>query len=400
VLLNTTVVGPQPDFQVSVAGFSPSPVAAGNSATSTATITPLNGFTGTVTLSCAGLPTSASCSFNPASITGGSGASTLTVTTASSLAGGSYPISVMGVSGSISHSAALTLFVESGTAPDFQISATAAAPATVAPGGSATSTVTVAALNGFNSAVALTCDSGISGVSCTLNPTPVTPSGSTGVTSTLTITTTAAAALGVSSVTIYGTSGTDAHSTGVTLAIQTLPDFTLGAASGSPTSQTINAGQTASFSLAIAPTGSFAGTVDVGCAVTPTVTPATTCALSSSAVQISGSGTQTITVKVGTTAPVTSAAVPQASFPPGPMPLILTLTLLVSGCLLARNRKRLPVLAAQMVVLAFVLSVGCGGGGSSSTHTSLGTPTGKYTVTVTANSGSLSHNMALGVVVQ
>jgi hypothetical protein len=400
VLLNTTQVGPPPpDFQVFASRLSPTPMTAGNSATSTITVTPLNGFAGNVALSCAGLPTGVNCSFDPASITGGSDTSTLTVSTASSLAGGSYPIIVTGVSGSISHIATLTLTVETGTAPDFQISATAASPATVTPGNSATSTVTVAEVNGFNSAVALTCDSGVSGVSCSLNPTSVTPSGSTSPTSTLTLNTTTAAMPGTHSVTIYGTSGSDVHSIGTTLTVQVAPDFTLAAASGSPTSQTINAGQTASFSLALAPTGSFTGTVNLSCAITPTVSPAPTCNLSSSSVQISGSGAQPVTVKVATTAPVTTGTVSYVDFPPG-SPLAWTLMLLGSTWLWARNRKRLPALAAPIVVLAIVFSVGCGGGGSPSTHTMPGTPSGTYAVTITASSGSVSQNMALQVVVQ
>jgi hypothetical protein len=402
VLLNTTqAVTPQPDFQVFASGLSPAPVTAGNSAASTLTLAPLHGFNGNVALSCTGLPTGVSCSFNPASVTGGSGASTLTVSAASSLAGGSYTVIVSGVSGSLSHIAALTLTVESDTTADFQISATAASPATVAPGSSTTSTVTVGALNGFNSAVALTCSSVTSGVTCSLNPTSLTPSGSTSPTSTLTINTTTAVALGTYSVTIIGTAGSDEHSTGVSLTVQTTsPGFTLGPPSGSPTSQTISAGQTASFSLAIAPTGSFSGTVDLSCAITPVVTPAPTCGLSSSSVQLTGTGTQTVTVSVATTAPVTTGAVPPINFPPGTVPLTWSFILLGSIWLWVRNRKRLTALGAPIVVLALALLVSCGGSGSSSTHTTPGTPSGTYAVTITATSGSISNNVALQVVVQ
>ncbi|MBV8514526.1 MAG: choice-of-anchor D domain-containing protein, partial [Acidobacteria bacterium] len=75
------------------------------------------------------------------------------------------------------------------TSPDFTV---AAAPATlsVAAGGTATTTVTVTGLNGFTSAVALTCAGVPAGSSCTLSPSSVTPT-SAGATSTGTITTTA-----------------------------------------------------------------------------------------------------------------------------------------------------------------------------------------------------------------
>ncbi len=398
VMLNTTqVVPPPPDFQVVASGLSPTPVTAGNSATATITIAPLHGFSGSVALSCTGLPASVSCSFNPASLAAGSGASSLTVTTASSLQAGSYTVTANGVSGSLSRIAALTLTVESGLTPDFQISATATTPATVAPGSSATSTVTIAPVNGFNSAVALTCSSVVSGVTCTLNPTSVTPSG-TSATSTLTINTSTATALGTYSVTLSGTSGSNVHSTSVTLTVQVPSDFTLGPASGSPTSQTISAGQTASFSLAFAPTGSFTGTLNLNCSITPAVTPPPTCNLSNSSVQINGSGGASVTVAVGTVAPVTTSIVPHI-FPPPTLPLAWTLTMLASGWLFVRNRKRLPRPAAPLIMLTLASLVGCGGGGPSS-HTTPGTPKGTYTATITATSGSLSHNMPLTVVVQ
>jgi hypothetical protein len=397
VLLNTTLVAPPPDFQMGGSGFSPTPVAAGNSATSTITVTPLNGFSGSVALSCAGVPTGVVCSFNPASIGGGTGTSTFTVSTDSSLAGGNYGVTVLGVSGSVSHNAGLTLTVESGTSPDFQVSATAASPTTVAAGGSATSTVTVAALNGFSSAVAITCDSGVSGVTCSLNPASVTPSGSTSGTSALTINTTAAVSPGSHPVTITGTSGGTVHSTGVTLTVQS--DFTLAPASGSPTSQTISAGQTASFNLAIAPIGSFTGAVDLSCAITPAVTPAPTCTPSSSSVQINGGGSQAVTVKVATTAPTTGSAI-YVDLSQTPAPLIWVLTLLGSTWIWARSRRRIGALSASVIVLASVFLAGCGGSGTPSGHTTPGTPSGTYVVTVTASSNGLSHNLPLQVIVQ
>ena len=127
--------------------------------------------------------------------------------------------------------------------------------------------------------------------------TSVTPSGSTNPTSTLTIDTTAAVAPGSYSITTTATSGSTVHSTSVTLTVQSVqPDFTIATAPGSQSSQTISAGQTATFTLALAPTGSFNGTVNLGCTITPAVAPAPTCSLSSSSVQLSGSGTQTVSV--------------------------------------------------------------------------------------------------------
>jgi hypothetical protein len=66
---------------------------------------------------------------------------------------------------------------------------------------------------------------------------------------------------------------------------------------------------------------------------------------------------------------------------------------------LLRNRKRLPIAAAPLMVLALALWVGCGGSGSSS-QTTPGTPAGTYTAAVTATAGKLSHNMSLTITVQ
>jgi hypothetical protein len=176
------------------------------------------------------------------------------------------------------------------------------------------------------------------------------------------------------------------------------PDFTVAPASGSPISQTISAGQKATFNLSFAAVGGFSGSVGLTCGISPTVTPPPTCSLPSS-VQI-GTAVQTVTVTVATTAPVTTSALPAIGFPPPGIPLAWTALMLGSGWLFLRNRKRLPGLAAPVIVLAFATWVGCGGGPSSSHHTTPGTPAGTYTATITATSGSISHSMPLTVIVQ
>jgi hypothetical protein len=68
--------------QFSLTSTSPTVTVAapGNSGTMTATVTAQGSFSGTVTFACAGLPTGASCSFNPASATLSSTATTATTT--------------------------------------------------------------------------------------------------------------------------------------------------------------------------------------------------------------------------------------------------------------------------------------------------------------------------------
>ena len=101
-----------PDFQITATALSPAKLTVGGSATSTVTITAVGGFNGTVTLACSGLPSTATCSFSPASVAG-SGTSQLTLSTSGTITPGSYSFSAQGTSGSISHDAPVTLGVQS-----------------------------------------------------------------------------------------------------------------------------------------------------------------------------------------------------------------------------------------------------------------------------------------------
>jgi hypothetical protein len=103
------VVNPAPDFSIS-ANPSSQTVTAGNGTSYTTTIGALNGFSGSVSLSISGLPTGASGSFSPTSVSG-SGTSTLSVTTASSTPAGSYSLTPTGTSGSLNHSTTVSLTV-------------------------------------------------------------------------------------------------------------------------------------------------------------------------------------------------------------------------------------------------------------------------------------------------
>jgi hypothetical protein len=94
-------------------------------------VSPQNGFTGTVAFSASGLPSGASASFNPTSISG-SGSSTLTVTTASSTPSGSYTLTSTGTSGSLSHSASVALTVSAAAPqPPSNLAATAASSSAI-----------------------------------------------------------------------------------------------------------------------------------------------------------------------------------------------------------------------------------------------------------------------------
>jgi hypothetical protein len=109
--VNLTVTAP--DFSISATPTTQT-VTAGGNATYTVSTSPLNGFTGSVALGTSGLPTGATASFSPASISG-SASSTLTVSTSSSTPPATYTVTVTGINGSIVHSTAVLLAVNAAT---------------------------------------------------------------------------------------------------------------------------------------------------------------------------------------------------------------------------------------------------------------------------------------------
>jgi hypothetical protein len=283
------------------------------------------------------------------------------------------------------------------SAPGFGLSANTLSPASVTAGNSATSTVTVSPMSGFTGSVTLACLGLPSGASCQFAPAFV-PSGSNS--SALTVTTTTAATAGTYSIQVHGTAGSLTTTATLSLVVQAAAasDFTI--APPTPATQTITAGQNAKFTLALTPTGSFSGTVNLTCAITPAATPPPTCTLSSASVQITGSGAQSVTATVATTAPTTTRATPPLNLPTPSLPLLWTATLLSLAWLLLRYRKRQPILAPLLLVLASASLAGCGGGSSPSPTPIPGTPSGTYTATVTASSGNSTHATTVQVTVQ
>ncbi|MCL5746484.1 MAG: S8 family serine peptidase [Acidobacteria bacterium] len=142
------------DFTITAAPSSQT-VAPGTSANYSVTVSPTSGFSGNVTLTASNLPAGATASFSPNPVLGGSGASAMTVTT-SGVAAGTYTLMITGTSGSLTHSANVTLVVASPSPSpsDFAISASPAARSIPA-GKQTTYTVTVTPSGGFTGTVAL-----------------------------------------------------------------------------------------------------------------------------------------------------------------------------------------------------------------------------------------------------
>jgi PKD repeat protein len=86
-------------------------ILAGDTTTYTVSVGAVNGFGGTVNLSATGLPSGATGSFSSGSVAG-SGSSTLTVTTSSSLKQGNYSFSIRGTSGSVTKTVSVDLQIK------------------------------------------------------------------------------------------------------------------------------------------------------------------------------------------------------------------------------------------------------------------------------------------------
>ena len=238
--------GSTPDFSISTTTNSQT-VVQGGSTSYTANIGAANGFSSVVSLSVSGLPAGASGTFSPASITG-SGNSSLSVATKSTTPAGSYTLTITGTSGSLTHSTTVTLTVN--PSPDFSLSATPSSQ-TVVRGNSTSYTATIAAANGFNSAVSLSVTGLPTGATGTFSPTSVTGSGS----STLNVTAASTTTAGSYTLTIKGTSGSLSHTASVTLVVSAgQANFTLSAAPGS---QTVVRGNSTSYTATVGATNGF-----------------------------------------------------------------------------------------------------------------------------------------------
>ena len=101
--------GPGQDFALAVAPSSLS-VVQGSSKSATVTVTSLRGFNGNVSLSASGLPSGATATLTPSSVTR-SGTSQLAIATTPSTPTGTYTVTAKGVSGQLTHTVSLSLSV-------------------------------------------------------------------------------------------------------------------------------------------------------------------------------------------------------------------------------------------------------------------------------------------------
>ena len=213
-LINLLAGSSTPSFTLSASPSSLT-ITQGSNGTSTITVIPAGGFTGSVTLTASGLPSGVTAVFgtNPTTST-----SVLTLTASGTATTGTATVTISGVSGSLNASTTIALTVNAAASPNFTISASPAS-LTVVQGSNGTSTITITSQNSFSSATTLTATGLPSGVTAGFSVNPVTPPANGSTTSVLTLTASATATTGTATVTVTGTSGTLVHSTTIALTV-------------------------------------------------------------------------------------------------------------------------------------------------------------------------------------
>jgi subtilase family serine protease len=202
----TLTMNPAGDYMLSASPSSLS-IAQGGKGTSGITVSPLDGFDSSVSLSASGLPSGVTAAFTPK---GTKGASTLTLTATDAAALGTVTVTITGMSGNLSHTITMSLIVT--PRPNFTLSASPGS-LSLAQDGNVTSTITVTPVNGFDSSVSITASGLPSGVTASFIPS------STMDTSTLTLSASSTAKTGKFSVRILGKSPGLSHTVTISLTV-------------------------------------------------------------------------------------------------------------------------------------------------------------------------------------
>ncbi|MGH9776071.1 MAG: choice-of-anchor D domain-containing protein [Candidatus Acidiferrales bacterium] len=360
------------DFSLSSSATS-NTIAPGKSATYTITVAPLNKFTGSVALTVTGQVAGLTATLSASSITT-SGNSTLTLAAASSLAPGTYQVTVTGVNGSITHSTMVQLIVSSSTSADYVLSASPSS-SSIAPGASASYKVSISPLNGFNALVSLTASGLPAGASSFFDVNEI--AGGTG-SANLTIATLTTLPAGTYMATVTGASGA--------------------------LSQSVKQGQAATYSLEITPDAVFSGMVTIACPNQNLLPTGVTCTPNPAMLNVTAGQNSTFSVMLGTTAMLPPASRPTHDAPPLPLG-ILYACVLAGLCifLIARRRRKafrriLPAGFAFLVLCVVLTEMSaCSHGGSKSNPNATGI--GTFNITITADAQNATRAVTLQLTV-
>jgi photosystem II stability/assembly factor-like uncharacterized protein len=193
----------------------------------------------------------------------------------------------------------------------------------------------------------------------------------------------------------YAGDGTYAGSTSAAIVVNVVNpvDYKIDFPNGS---QTVKAGASASYTVNVTTTGGFSGTINFAC---PSGLPSlTSCSFNPMQVTVSGN-TGSTTLTISTTAP--TAAPPAPGLNSGLLTGggFLALGLALIGIAGKKRGRKSAFLLLGVLALAATLG-SCGGKGTPAVTHNPGTPPGTYTVTVSATSGSTTHQSTITLVVQ
>ena len=273
---------------------------------------------------------------------------------------------------------------------DFTMAATPSS-VTVARGASATYTVTVTPQGGsVDAPVTLSCTGLAAQASCAFSPSSVTPGG-TSATATVTVSTAAGTPTGSDDFTIVGTERSLER--GATAAL-VVTDFTVAV---SPSSASVSGGQSATYTVTVAPDGgSFGESVSLACSGLPT---GGSCSFSPSAVT-PGASAETSTLTLSTSSAARTLIAPRWDGGARGVGVLALLSLALSGLALAlvrwaprEGRRRWALMGGA--ALAFALLLGACSGGDTT-----GPSPQTHTITVTGTAGSLEHSATMTLTVQ
>ena len=197
---------------------------------------------------------------------------------------------------------------------------------------------------------------------------------------------------------IYGGDANNAGSSSSVLA-QTVnaSDFAL---SSNPTTSTVSAGGSATFTVTLTPQGSFTNPISLSCSGLPALAG---CAFNPSTVTPNANTTSsTLTITTGArTAFLAPPSLGWRSIPLYPVAILLLSMLFGTVRLSASNRRKvLSYVPLGLLVCGCMLIASCAIGGGGGTGGSGGTPAGTYTVTVTGVAGTDQHTTTVTLTVQ
>jgi hypothetical protein len=387
----TAAVVLNPDFILSEPTAFSTVNAGSSGTTGSIAIASQDGFNSPVSLSCTATGANG-CSVSPTSVSSFPATVTLTIN-GTGLSAGSYQVSVVGTSGSITNSLAVPFNVG-----DYVIAGMRAL--SVAPGGQVTANLTFTASTFYSGQVNATCDAtALSGAQCTLTPAnPITVASGAGVAvnASINVPTNAVPNTYNINMNTQDVTGAPSHTWPIALTIN--QDFTLSGLT--PATQTITAGESASYNFSVLPVGSsFTGAVNLSCSGGPVLS---LCGFTPDPVT-PGSSAAAVVMTITTTSSSANISPDRRSR----AIIFYALWLSLPGLALLAGRRRVTKLALPasflgLLLLAFLLS-SCGaggsngGGGGGGGGQGQGTQPGTYTITVTGRSGTLSHQ-ASGVI--